>query len=177
MFTHNDTETFIQDPRRGRGWGDIQQCGMESFLRRFSFLNLKTTPRNYGFLKRIISANGMVSDAFRWRTRQNEGVTGTYSVISWSANFYWWILHVQSGSAGERYFSWLRSTMTQERFGNLTVLNSHKKRTAKFPPLPVHPTPLLKKWSPAPVLQKLLRGPCYIAKLRALFILSRNRKR
>ena len=64
MFTHNDTETFIQDPRRGRGWGDMQQCGMESFYEG-SLLNLKTTPRNYGFLKRIISANGMVSDAFR----------------------------------------------------------------------------------------------------------------
>ena len=54
----------------------------------------KTTPRNYGFLKRIISADDVVSDAFRWYTRQNEGVTGTYSVISWSANFYWWILGV-----------------------------------------------------------------------------------
>ena len=42
-------------------------------------LNLKTTPRNYGFLKQIISADDAVSDAFRWHTRQNEGVTGTYS--------------------------------------------------------------------------------------------------
>ena len=31
--------------------------------------------------------------------------------------------------------------MTQERFGNLTVLNIHKERTAKFPPTPPpHPT-------------------------------------
>ena len=89
----------------------------------------------------------MVSDAFRWHTRQNEGVTGTYRVISWSANFHWWILRVQSGSAGERYFSaawksyrltWLRSTMTQEGFSKLTVLNSHKERTAKFAH-PLHP--------------------------------------
>ena len=171
------TQKHLYRIRAGGGAGGICNNAEWSLFYEGSLLNLKTTPRNYGFLKRIISANGMVSDAFRWRTRQNEGVTGTYSVISWSANFYWWILHVQSGSAGERYFSWLRSTMTLERFGNLTVLNSHKKRTAKFPPLALHPTPLLKKWSPAPVLQKLLRGPCYIAKLRALFILSRNRKR
>ena len=52
-----------------------------------SRLNLKTTPRNYGFLKRIISADD-VADAFRWHTKQNEGVTGIYSVISWSANLY-----------------------------------------------------------------------------------------
>ena len=51
---------------------------------------------------------------------------------------------MQSGSAGERYFSaawnlstWLRSTMTQERFSNLKVLNSQKERTAKFA-LPPH---------------------------------------
>ena len=30
-----------------------------------SRLNLKTTPRNYGFLKRIILADDVVSDAFR----------------------------------------------------------------------------------------------------------------
>ena len=101
---------------------------------------------NYGFLKRIISADDVVSEAFRWHTRQNElgkmkGLQlGTYSVISWPANFQWWIQHIQSGSAGERYFSaawnlsaWLRSTMTQERFSNLKVLNSHKERTAKLP--------------------------------------------
>ena len=29
--------------------------------------------------------------------------------------------------------------MTKERFSNLTVLNSHKERTAKFAPTP-HPT-------------------------------------
>ena len=112
------------------------------------------TPRNYGFLKRIISADDVVSDAFRWHTRQNEGVTGTYSVISWSTNFYWWILLVQSGSAGERYFSavwnlktWLRSTMTQER-------------TAKFvPPRPApqfktggHRPPRFKNCSAGPVI-------------------------
>ena len=30
-----------------------------------SRLNLKTTPRNYGFLKRIMSADEVVSDTFR----------------------------------------------------------------------------------------------------------------
>ena len=53
---------------------------------------------------------------------------------------------MQSGTAGERYFSvawilstwWLRSTMTQERFSNLKVLNSQKERTAKFSPPPHH---------------------------------------
>ena len=73
------------------------------------------------------------------KSRQNEGVKATYSVISWSANFYWWILRVQS--AGERYFSaaWNLLNMTQERFSNLTVLNSHKERTAKFTPPPIPP--------------------------------------
>ena len=35
---------------------------------------------NYDFLTRIMSADDVVSDAFRWHTRQNEGVTGTYRV-------------------------------------------------------------------------------------------------
>ena len=30
--------------------------------------------KNYGFLKRIILADDVVSDAFQWYTRQNEGV-------------------------------------------------------------------------------------------------------
>ena len=34
-------------------------------------------------------------------------------------------------------------------FSNLTVLNSHKERTAKFAP---HHPPLQKRWSPAPAL-------------------------
>ena len=42
---------------------------------------------NYGFLKQIISGDDVVSDAFQWHTRQNEGITGTYKVISWSVNF------------------------------------------------------------------------------------------
>ena len=42
---------------------------------------------NYSFLKQIISADDVVSDAFHWHTRQNEGITGTYKVISWSVNF------------------------------------------------------------------------------------------
>ena len=37
---------------------------------------------NYGFLKRIISADDVVSGTFQWHARQNEGITGTYSVIS-----------------------------------------------------------------------------------------------
>ena len=66
MFTHNDTETFIQGPRRGRGWGGgICNNAEWSLLYEGSLLNLKTTPRNYGFLKQIISADGIVSDAFR----------------------------------------------------------------------------------------------------------------
>ena len=58
--------------------------------------------------------------------------------LSQSANFCCWTLHVQSGSAGERSFSaawrlrtWLRLTIIQESFSNLTVLNSHKERTGK----------------------------------------------
>ena len=65
MFTHNDTETFIQGPRRGRGWGGICNNAEWSLFYEGSLLNLKTTPRNYGFLKQIISADGIVSDAFR----------------------------------------------------------------------------------------------------------------
>ena len=82
----------------------LQRYGIESFLWRFS-IKSEDYSTNYGFLKRIISADDVVSDAFRWHSRQNEGVTGTCSIISWSAKFYWWILHVQSGSAGERYSS------------------------------------------------------------------------
>ena len=43
-----------------------------------------------------------------------------------------------NSAAGERSFSsarrlktWLRSTMTQTRFSNLTILNTHKQRTNK----------------------------------------------
>ena len=43
------------------------------------------------------------------------------------------------GKSGERSFCtaqrskiWLRSTMTQERFSNLTILNSHKERTERL---------------------------------------------
>ena len=43
----------------------MQRRGMESFYDEGSRLNLKTTPQNYGFLKRIISADDVVSDAFR----------------------------------------------------------------------------------------------------------------
>ena len=41
---------------------------------------------NYGFLKRIISADDVVSDSFQWHTRQNEGITGTYQVRESSFN-------------------------------------------------------------------------------------------
>ena len=58
--------------------------------------------------------------------------------LSPSANFCCWTLYVQSGSAGERSFSaawrlktWLRLTIIQESFSNLTELNSHKERTGK----------------------------------------------
>ena len=44
-----------------------------------------------------------------------------------------------TSAAGERSFSsarrlktWLRSTMTQTRFSNLTMLNTHKQRTGKL---------------------------------------------
>ena len=43
--------------------------------------------------------------------------------------------------------------MTQERFSNLTVLNSHKKRTAKFAPPPPTAAPIQKRWSPDPALK------------------------
>ena len=41
----------------------MQRNGL--FFGEGSVLNLKTTPRNYGFLKRIIPADDVVSDAFR----------------------------------------------------------------------------------------------------------------
>ena len=57
-----------------------------------------------------------------------------------------------------RYFSgdwnlstWLRSTMTQERFSNLKVLNSQKERTAKFAPLPPPP--------PSTTSKEVVTGP------------------
>ena len=44
-----------------------------------------------------------------------------------------------TSAAGERSFltarrlkTWLRSTMTQERFSNLTILNNHKERTERL---------------------------------------------
>ena len=45
------------------------------------------------------------------------------------------------------------------------VLNSHKKRTAKFAP----PPPFQKRWSPAPANYKLLRGPCWWIKIVSNF--------
>ena len=49
----------------GAGGGGICNNAEWSLLYEGSLLNLKTTPRNYGFLKQIISADGIVSDAFR----------------------------------------------------------------------------------------------------------------
>ena len=45
------------------------------------------------------------------------------------------------------------------------VLNSHKKRTAKFAP----PSPFQKRLSPAPANYKLLRGPCWWIKIVSNF--------
>ena len=51
----------------------------------------------------------------------------------------WKLVNPATSAAGERTFSsarrlktWLRSTMTQTRFSNLTVLNTHKQRTDKL---------------------------------------------
>ena len=48
------------------------------------------------------------------------------------------LVNPATSAAGERSFSsarrlktWLRSTMTQARFSNLTILNTHKQRTDK----------------------------------------------
>ena len=112
------------------------------FLWRFS-IKSEDYSTNYGFLKRIISADDVVSDAFRWHHKQNGGVTGTYS-----ANFYWWILHAQSTPLNN----------TKERFSNMTVLNSHKERTVP-PPRHLkrggHRPPHFKNCSAGPVVQTL----------------------
>ena len=49
------------------------------------------------------------------------------------------LVNPATSAAGERSFSsarrlktWLRSTMTQTRFSNLTILNTHKQRTDKL---------------------------------------------
>ena len=49
------------------------------------------------------------------------------------------LVNPATSAAGERFFSsarrlktWLRSTMTQTRFSNLTILNTHKQRTENF---------------------------------------------
>ena len=56
--------------------------------------------------------------------------------------------------------------MTKERFSNLTVLNSHKERTARFTPTPPprlhfkrggHRAPLFKKCSAGPVNRRRRR--------------------
>ena len=49
------------------------------------------------------------------------------------------LVNPATSASGERSFStarrlktWLRSTMTQERFSNLKILNSHKERTERL---------------------------------------------
>jgi len=49
------------------------------------------------------------------------------------------LVNPATSASGERSFStarrlktWLRSKMTQERFSNLTILNSHKERTERL---------------------------------------------
>ena len=49
------------------------------------------------------------------------------------------LVNPATSAAGERSFysarrlkTWLRSTMTQTRFSNLTILNAHKQRTDKL---------------------------------------------
>ena len=116
-----------------------------------SWLNLKTTPRNYGFLKRIKSADNVVSDGFKDQQKvlTNGCETCFHDILetkwmsyrnlrrSLSANSLWWILAVQIRRCRRKVlFSDLKFiNMTHERFSNLTVLNSHKlkERTAKSP--------------------------------------------
>lgn len=59
------TQKHLYRIRAGGGVGGIRNNAEWSLFYEGSLLNLKTTPRNYAFLKRIISADGMVSDAFR----------------------------------------------------------------------------------------------------------------
>ena len=54
------------------------------------------------------------------------------------------LVNPATSAAGERSFStarrlktWLRSTMTQDRFSNLTILNNHKERTDRLPLLDI----------------------------------------
>ena len=131
-------------------------CYTEDFVIEVPLIKSEDFSINYGFLKQIISADDVVSDTFQWHTRQNEGITGTYSVMICK------LLVVDSACvitlsrrrvlfSGLKFMKSLYSTMAQERFSNLTVLNSHKERTAKFalshpPPNPPH-TPQC-RWSP-----------------------------
>ena len=82
---------------------------------------------------------------FRWQSRQNKGDFETSEdrdlQTPYGESLLWNQVQQEKGpfQRVEIYkHAWLRSTMTQERFNNLTVLNSHKERTAKSP----HPPPL-----------------------------------
>ena len=80
---------------------------------------------------------------FRWQSRQNKGDFETSEdhdlQTPYGESLLWNQVQQEKGpfQRVEIYkHAWLRSTMTQERFNNLTVLNSHKERTAKSPPPP-----------------------------------------
>ena len=61
--------------------------------------------------------------------------------------------------------------MTQERFSNLTVLNSHKERTAKFPP---PPTPHFPSWKEVVTGPRPLKTAPRALKLMALRALTHH---
>ena len=77
---------------------------------------------------------------FRWHSKQNKRVTGTSEGHDLQTSPGESCMRIPTkGAAGETSFSavwklwtYLSSTMTRERFSNLAVLNSHKKKRDKF---------------------------------------------
>ena len=109
------------------------------------YIKSKDYSTNYGFLKRIISADDVVSDAFRYILNKMKGLQEPTVQTSTGGSCMCNQPQQEKGTF-QRLETWLRSTMTKERFSNLIVLNNHKERTANLPLRPPTPPPIQKRW-------------------------------
>ena len=126
----------IQGPRRGWGWGG----GRGGFwLLAFLAVDVRTVNVQLEIFK-VLMKNGVFTcfDDILAKIKQlSEAEKCMITEIITLCKLL--LVNPATSAAGERSFSsarrlktWLRSTMTQTRFSNLTILNTHKQRTDKL---------------------------------------------
>ena len=123
----------IQGPRRGWGWGG--SFSPPTFLA----VDVRTVNVQLEIFK-VLMKNGVFTcfDDILAKIKQlSEAEKCMMTEIITLRKLS--LVNPATSAAGERSFSsarrlktWLRSTMTQTRFSNLTILNTHKQRTDKL---------------------------------------------